>query len=254
MIDLSGTTALVTGSSRGIGAAIARQFAQLGARVAVHYSSNREAAEATFAALDGGPHALVSADISDPAAVEAMVDAAVAELGGLDILVNNAAVHAEHRITEVTYDEWQDRWRRIIDANLIGTANVTFCVVQQMLRQGRGGRIVNVTSRGAFRGEPDHPAYGASKAGLNSMSGSLAQHLAPHGIVVTAVAPGYVETEMAAPMLAGPAGDAIRSQYPTGRVATPEEVARVVAFLVADGAGAMAGAIVDVNGASYLRS
>ena len=254
MIDLSGTTALVTGSSRGIGAAIARQLAQLGARVAVHYSSNREAAEATLASLEGGPHALVTADISDPEAVEAMVAAAITELGGLDILVNNAAVHAEHKISAVTYDEWQDSWRRIIDANLIGTANVTYCVVQQMLRQGRGGRIVTITSRGAFRGEPDHPAYGASKAGLNSMSGSLAKHLAPHGITVTAVAPGYVETEMVAPMLAGAEGEAIRSQYPTGQVATPEEVARVVAFLAADGAASMAGEIVDVNGASYLRS
>jgi NAD(P)-dependent dehydrogenase (short-subunit alcohol dehydrogenase family) len=123
-----------------------------------------------------------------------------------------------------------------------------------MIDGGRAGRIVNVSSRGAFRGEPDHPAYGASKAGLNSMSQSLAQHLAPHGITVAAVAPGFVETDMAAPLLAGPEGDAIRGQSPLGRVATADEVADVVAFLASDRAVITTGAIVDANGASYLRT
>jgi 3-oxoacyl-[acyl-carrier protein] reductase len=117
-----------------------------------------------------------------------------------------------------------------------------------------GGRIVNVSSRGAFRGEPDHPAYGASKAGLNSLGQSMARALGRHGIYVTTVAPGYVETDMAAPFLEGPRGDAIRAQSPLGRVATPEEVARVVVFLATPGAESTTGAVVDVNGASYLRT
>jgi NAD(P)-dependent dehydrogenase (short-subunit alcohol dehydrogenase family) len=117
-----------------------------------------------------------------------------------------------------------------------------------------GGRIVNVTSRGAFRGEPDHAAYGASKAGLNSLSQSMAKALAPHGIYVTAVAPGFVETDMAAPYLHGPRGDEIRDQSPMGRAASAEEVARVIVFLATSGAESTTGAIVDVNGASYLRN
>jgi NAD(P)-dependent dehydrogenase (short-subunit alcohol dehydrogenase family) len=117
-----------------------------------------------------------------------------------------------------------------------------------------GGRIVNVSSRGAFRGEPDHPAYGASKAGLNSLGQSMARALGPHGIYVTTVAPGFVETDMAAPFLEGAGGDAIRAQSPLNRAATPEEVARVVVFLATPGAEYLTGAVVDVNGASYLRT
>jgi 3-oxoacyl-[acyl-carrier protein] reductase len=126
-------------------------------------------------------------------------------------------------------------------------------VVPHMVAAGRG-RIVNISSRGAFRGEPDHPAYGASKAGLNSLGQSMAQALGPHGIYVTTVAPGFVETEMAAPFLDSAAGDAIRAQSPLNRAATPQEIARVVVFLATPGAESTTGAIVDVNGASYLRT
>ena len=122
-----------------------------------------------------------------------------------------------------------------------------------MIKQG-GGRIVNVSSRGAFRGEPEAPAYGASKAGLNQMSQSLAKALAPHNIFVGVVAPGFVETEMAKTKLEGESGVQIRSQSPLNRVAMPDEVARAVLFLAAPGTEFMTGAIVDVNGASYLRS
>jgi len=117
-----------------------------------------------------------------------------------------------------------------------------------------GGKIINITSRGAFRGEPDAPAYGASKAGLNAFSESMAQALAPHNIFMYAVAPGFVETDMAASVLSGPGGDAIRAQSPLNRVARPEEVAGVVLFLAAEGTDYLTGSIIDVNGASYLRS
>jgi NAD(P)-dependent dehydrogenase (short-subunit alcohol dehydrogenase family) len=122
------------------------------------------------------------------------------------------------------------------------------------MREHGGGRIVNVSSRGAFRGEPRCPAYGASKAGLNAMTQSLAQHVASLGIFVGAVAPGFVETDMAKTSLQGPDGDAIRHQSPLGRVARPEEVAHAVLFLASPGAEFSTGAIIDVNGASYLRS
>ena len=120
------------------------------------------------------------------------------------------------------------------------------------MQQG-GGRIVNVSSRGAFRGEPDAPAYGAAKAGLNALSQSMAKALAPHNIFVGVVAPGFVETDMAAELLAGPEGEAIRGQSPMNRVARPDEVARTVLFLASEGVDYLTGCIVDVNGASYLR-
>ncbi len=252
-MDFNHKTVLVTGASRGIGRAIARQFAEGGARVAVHYRAGRDAAAETLAALPGGPHLTVQADVADAAAVERMVEAVVAGLGRLDVLVNNAGIFESHPPAAVSYDEWQKRWRRTIETNLLGAANASWCAARHMIRQG-GGRIVNVSSRGAFRGEPDAPAYGASKAGLNAMSQSLARALAPHGIFVGAVAPGFVTTDRVAGRLDGPEGEDIRRQSPLGRVATPEEVAYAVAFLASAGAEFTTGAIIDVNGASYLRS
>ncbi len=182
-----------------------------------------------------------------------MVDAAASELGGLDVLVNNAGVYTPHRIAEVSYEQWQAAWQQTLAVNLTGAANVTWCAVRHMIPRG-GGRIVNVSSRGAFRGEPGQPAYGASKAGLNAFGQSLARDLAPHGIAVTTVAPGFVETDMAADSLAGPAGDDIRGQSPFGRVATAEEIAAAVLYLASGPAEWASGSILDLNGASYLRT
>ena len=151
------------------------------------------------------------------------------------------------------YEGWQDAWSRTIATNFTGLAKLSFLVARIMMESG-GGRVVNVSSRGAFRGEPETPAYGASKAGLNAMSQSMAQALAPHGVFFYVVAPGFVETDMADALLRGPEGDGIRSQSPLGRVATPEEVAKTVVFLASEAPDFMTGAIVDVNGASYLRS
>ena len=253
MMDFTSKRVLVTGGSRGIGRAIAAAFAEHGARVAISYRSSRAAAEETLSGLPGGPHIVVRADVTDPAAVERMVGAVVTGLGGLDIVVNNAGIWIDHRLDEVDYEQWQDAWRRVLEANLVGPANVSYCAARHMIEHG-GGRIVNVSSRGAFRGEPHGPAYGASKAGLNSMSQSLAKLLAPHGIFVGAVAPGWVETDMASDALDGPQGDEIRGESPLGRVARPEEVAQAVLFLAADGSEYCTGAIIDVNGASYLRT
>jgi 3-oxoacyl-[acyl-carrier protein] reductase len=246
---------LVTGSSRGIGQAIAEAFAKAGDRVAVHHRDNPALAAAVAAGLAGDGHVVVQADIANPAQVAAMVDDAVARLGGLDVLVNNAASYGRvsHPISEVSYEQWQQAWRDTIDLNLIGAANVTWCAVRHLIAAG-GGRIVNVSSRGAFRGEPDHPAYGASKAGLNALGQSLAVALAPIGITVAGVAPGFVQTDMAAPHLDGEAGAVIRAQSPFGRVARPEEIAAAVVFLASPDAEWASGAILDLNGASYLRT
>lgn len=252
---------LVTGGSRGIGRAISRMFAEAGADVAINYRGDTETAAVTLDELNQinsrqgrkGRHMLAQGDITNPDAVERLVNAVGEQMGRIDVLVNNAGVFIAHRVAEVSFKEWRETWLRILNTNLIGAANVSYCVAQRMIQQG-GGRIVNVSSRGAFRGEPTGPAYGASKAGMNAMGQSLAKALAPFGVYVHTVAPGFVETEMAAPRLSGADGDAIRAQSPLGRVAKPEEVARTVLFLASEGTEFLTGCIVDVNGASYLRT
>ncbi len=245
--------ALVTGSSRGIGREIARELAAKGVRVAVHYRTDQESAQETLASLSGGPHAVFEADVADAGSARNLVEGVVREMGSIDVLVNNAAIFEAHPIPEVDYEDWRGAWSRTMATNLIGPANLSFLAARVMMERD-GGRVVNVSSRGAFRGEPETPAYGASKAALNAMSQSMAQALAPHGVFVYVVAPGFVETDMAAPLLRGPEGNGIRAQSPLGRVATPKEVARTVAFLASEAPEFMTGAIVDVNGASYLRS
>jgi 3-oxoacyl-[acyl-carrier protein] reductase len=251
--DFKGKVALVTGGSRGIGRAVAEELAARGATVVVQFRADRGAADATLAALGPGRHRTAQADVADPEQARALVGRVTDELGRVDVLVNNAGIYQEHPVLETSYEDWLAVWRRTVDVNLLGPANLIHAVAPHMVAAG-GGRIVNVSSRGAFRGEPDHPAYGASKAGLNSLGQSMAQALGGHGIYVTTVAPGFVETDMAAPFLEGPDGGAIRAQSPLGRAATAEEVASVVVFLATPGAESTTGAVVDVNGASYLRT
>jgi NAD(P)-dependent dehydrogenase (short-subunit alcohol dehydrogenase family) len=244
---------LVTGGSRGIGRVIARAFAERGDRVAVHWGRSRERAEDVVAGLPGSGHVLVQADMTDAEAVGRMVDDAASGLGRLDVLVNNAGVFVAHPPLATSYDEWQAAWAQTLATNLVGAANATFRAVPHLVAAG-GGAVVNVSSRGAFRGEPNNPAYGASKAGLNAFAQSMALALAPHNISVTCVAPGFVQTEMAREVLDGPGGDAVRAQSPFRRVARPEEVAAAVLWLASPEARFSTGTIVDVNGASYLRS
>ncbi len=246
---------LVTGAAGGIGAAVATKFAALGDRVAVHYSTSRERAERLRDDLPGDGHIVVGADLADPDAVARLAEDTAEGLGGIDILVNNAAtLTPEHKIAETGYAEWAQAWQRIVSVNLIGAANLIHQVATRMIAQGTGGRIVNIGSRGAFRGEPDYPAYGASKAGLHAMGQSLAIALAPHGIAVTSVAPGFVETERVSDRLAGVQGQTIRAQSPFDRVATPEEIAAAVVYLASREALWASGAVLDLNGASYLRT
>jgi NAD(P)-dependent dehydrogenase (short-subunit alcohol dehydrogenase family) len=249
---MSSRRVLVTGGSRGIGAAVAHAFAELGDLVAVHCSSNREAAQAVVEALPGHGHVVVQGDLRDPDAVRAMVEDAAARLGGIDVLVNNAGVFFAHPITAVSYEDWQQAWSDTLGVNLVGAANATWCAVQHMPRDG-SARIVNVGSRGAFRGEPQSPAYGASKAAIAAFGQSLAKALGSEGISVATVAPGFVETDMATESLEGEGGDAIRGDSPFGRVARPEEVAAAVVYLASPEAQWASGAILDLNGASYLR-
>ena len=243
---------LVTGASRGIGAAIAREFAAAGDRVAVHYVRSRAAAEEVAGSLPGGQHAVVSADLADASAVRAMVDDAAARLGGLEVLVNNAGIYLEHDLVSSSYEEWRESWEETLLVDLVGAANVTWCAVRHMLERGTG-RIVNVSSRGAYRGEPRAPAYGAAKAGLIAFGNSLARALAAHRIAVTTVVPSWTETDMAAESLDGPRREAIEAESPFGRVATPADVAKAVLYLASPEAEFVSGTTLDVNGASYLH-
>jgi 3-oxoacyl-[acyl-carrier protein] reductase len=244
---------LVTGASRGIGRAVASAFAAQGDRVAVHYGHAEETAAQVVESLDGSGHLSVRADLADPEQVRRAVDAAAGALGGLDVLVNNAGIFEAHPPLATSYADWQAAWSKTLAVNLTGAANATFCAIPHLVGAG-GGAVVNVSSRGAFRGEPDCPAYGASKAGLNAFGQSMAVALAPHGITVGTVAPGFVQTDMARGALTGERGDGIRAQSPFGRVARPEEVAAAVLWLASEPARFASGTIIDVNGASYLRS
>ena len=251
--DLENKVVLVTGASRGIGKAIAKNLAEKGARVIVHYNKNKAEAEKTLAELQGDSHHLAQADLSDSNSIRSMMNEVLKKMGRVDVLVNNAGVFTEHPLAKTNFEDWQKIWKETIYTNLIGPADLAFFVARNMI-ENKGGRMINISSRGAFRGEPDAPAYGASKAGMNSMSQSMAKHLAVYNIYVYTVAPGYVETDMVKDTLEGAAGDEVRAQSPLNRAASPDEIAGLVVYLASDAPEYMTGCIIDVNGASYLRN
>ncbi len=246
-------TALVTGSSRGIGKAAAQVLAQHGWRVVVHYNSNAAAAREMVASLPGSDHFSIQADLGISIDCRRMMQEVLERVGKLDLLVNNAGIYDLHPPTETGEQEWMNAWERTLQVNLTSPALLCYLSAQHMMKN-RGGRVINISSRGAFRGEPDAPGYGASKAGLNAMSQSFAKAFAPHGVLFFVVAPGWVETDMAAPYLNGSDVDVSAGQSPLGRMATPGELAATIYFLATDAPASMTGAIIDVNGASYLRT
>jgi NAD(P)-dependent dehydrogenase (short-subunit alcohol dehydrogenase family) len=226
----------VTGASRGIGRVIATQLAQRGVRVALHYRNNRAAAEESLRGLAGSGHAIFDADLSDLREASLLWQRVVDAVGAVDVLINNAGLYLFHSPLNTGYDNWLSAWQQTLATNLVAPANLSLLAAQSMAARtprnedfGRG-RIVNVSSRGAFRGEPDAPAYAASKAGLNALSQSFAKALAPNAVYVYCVAPGWVETEMATRHLTGPEGPAILAQHPLGRVNRTDEVAQATVY------------------------
>jgi NAD(P)-dependent dehydrogenase (short-subunit alcohol dehydrogenase family) len=231
---------LVTGTTRGIGEAIAAKLGARGARIVGHGRKDG----------DG----VIGADLEQPGAAEALWDTALDRLDGrIDVLINNAAV-AEDVSTDAPLGEWQAVWSRALQINLQSAADLCRRAVQHFEARKQSGRIVNIASRAAYRGDsPLMWHYAASKAGLVAMTKSIARGHAARGIVAFSLCPGWVLTEMAAHTLSGPDGAAQLNEIPLGRAATPEEIADVAAFLALDAPASMTGASIDVNGASFVR-
>ena len=243
--NLSNKTILITGAAGGIGETLCTSFAEANGTIILHYNSNRDKAESLLQKLPGMHHRAIQCDLSNADQVNTMFSA----IDHVDIVINNAAVVENHEIDSLSYQDWQDIWERTIGANLIGPANIMYLASKFMIKNG-GGKFINISSRGAFRGEPSAPAYGASKAGLNSLGQSLAKALAKDRVFVYTIAPGFVDTERVKNLI----DDEVRAQSPLNRVAKPQEIADTALWLATGDNEFLTGCIIDVNGASYLRS
>jgi 3-oxoacyl-[acyl-carrier protein] reductase len=255
-IDLRGRTALVSGGSRGIGTAIVRALHAAGASVYFTYVAERERAEALAREL-GSRAATAQCDVANGTSLPALVEACVARFGGLDVLVNNAAIFEENPFDGDDYVRWRAAWQRTFAINLFGAADLVFLALREMRKaepgpRGVRGRVINIASRSAHRGELSFADYAASKAGLVNLTKSIARGCARDGIVAFSVAPGFIATEMAEVELARRHAE-VEAEIPSGRIGTPEEVASLVAFLASGLADYATGTTLDVNGASYVR-
>jgi len=246
-------TALVTGASRGIGRAIAVHLAAMGLRVAIHFYANQDAAEETRRQMPGEGHCLLPADLADPDAAERLAEYAQDALGGrVDVLVHNAGIYEPTPLLDSgEFTAWRAAMHRQMQVNFWAGADLAYWLAPAMASAG-WGRIIQISSRAGLRGEARHAGYAASKAAQINFIRSLATELGPSGIGCFGVAPGWTETDMAAEALAA-RGPQIRAEIPLGRVATPEDVASLVAFLVTPSADYLSGNTIDVNGASYLH-
>jgi 3-oxoacyl-[acyl-carrier protein] reductase len=247
-IDLSNRTALVTGGGQGIGAATAEALAKAGARVVVNYFGdaggvNRERAERTAAAI-GASAAALEADVRDPAALAAMFDAIAARFGGIDIVVNNAAILRDRSVKKMSPEEWQS----VIDTNLTGVFNVSRLAAERL---ADGGRIVNLSSISAFEGFFGQANYAAAKAGVAAMTRVLARELARRRITVNAVAPGVVLTEMGRSIPEEVRAEMLKS-IPLGRFGEPSEIAGVILFLCSDLASYVTGQVIHASGGWWV--
>ena len=243
-LDLRGKRVLVTGASRGIGRETAVRMGLAGAHIGVNFF--RGEAEANEVVREIGDAVALRADVADPAQVEAMF----AQFGRVDVLVNNAATFEMNPFDGADYAAWQRGWRRTFELNVFGAANAAFLAMRSM-RQHGGGKIVNVASRAASRGETEFADYGASKAALVNLTRSIARGCAKDNIVASCVAPGFIETEMARAELDAHY-DEIVSQIPLRRVGTPGDVAAVILFLASPHADYLNGVTIDVNGGSWF--
>lgn len=249
-LDLTDKIVLITGASRGIGREAAIRIAEAGARVVVNY--HRSAGEAQDVVRRIGETAVaIQADIADPAQVSSLVDGTLARFGRIDVLVNNAATFEMNPFDGDSYEHWQAAWHRTFNLNVFGAANIAFLAMRAMRKHG-GGKIINVASRAAFRGETEFADYGASKAALVNLTRSIARACAKDNIVATCVAPGFIDTDMARSELEAHYEDIV-NQIPLKRVGSASDVAGVVLFLASPLADYLNGATIDVNGGSWFH-
>jgi 3-oxoacyl-[acyl-carrier protein] reductase len=241
---LSGKIALVTGASRGIGAAIARRLAAEGATVFVNYMGSKDAADAVVAdiAAAGGTASAVQADVSDPAACAALVEGVVAQAGRIDILVNNAGITRDGLLVRMSDEDWAS----VIQTNLTSVFSCTKAAARPMMKQ-RSGVIVNMASVVGISGNAGQANYSAAKAGVIGLTKTIARELAGRGVRANAVAPGFIETDMTA-ALPDAARDAARSAIAMGRFGVADDVAAAVAFLASDEAAYVTGQVIAVDG------
>jgi 3-oxoacyl-[acyl-carrier protein] reductase len=249
-LDLSGKTVIITGASRGIGAETARRMAAAGARVIVNYRGGEKAANAVVAEI-GERAVAVQADVSDPAAVKGLIDEVMTRFGRIDVLVNNAAVFEYNPFDGNDYEAWQRGWQRTFSLNVFAAANAAWLAMRTMRRNG-GGKIINVASRAAWRGETEFADYGASKAALVNLTRSIARACAKDNIVASCVAPGFIETEMAKPELEKHREEIV-SQIPLHRVGSTDDVAGVILFLASPMGDYLNGVTIDINGGSWFQ-
>jgi 3-oxoacyl-[acyl-carrier protein] reductase len=243
-MNFANKIALITGSSSGIGAAIARQLAQGGASVAIHYRGNADGANAVLEAIrnEGGVAAIFQCDVSDPEQAADLVKRVQAELGGLDILVNNAGTTRDNLLVSMKEEEWDT----VIDTNLKSVYAVSKAALRGMVRK-RWGRIINITSVVGLSGQAGQSNYAASKAGVIGFTKSLAREVASRNITVNAVAPGFIPTALTG-ALTEPQREQILKNTPLGRMGTAEEVAWAVAFLADERSGFITGQVLSVDG------
>jgi 3-oxoacyl-[acyl-carrier protein] reductase len=253
MIDLGGKVVLVTGGSRGIGAAIVRTLAHAGADIVLHYGQSRDAAEAIASELGEGRCTLVSADLADDAAPARLWAEAMAWKGRIDVLVNNAGIFIDAGVDD-DFEQWSKVWARTLQVNLVSASHLCRDAVRHFRQRDGDGIIINIASRAAHRGDsPDHSHYAASKAGMIGLTKTFARAFATEGVTAFTVAPGFVRTEMAEEFFAVHGEEPVVSEIPLGEVAEPEDVANMVAFLASGMARQSTGQTFDVNGASYVR-
>ena len=262
MIELSGKTILVTGGSRGIGAAIVRAVAAAGADVLLHYGKNRAAAEAVQGEIGVQRCRLIETDLAHPDAAAKLWRQALAAAPRIDVLINNAGIFEPVPVDAAT-EAWRNAWARVMQVNLYAPAELCKLAIAHFRTPGdgrveggkmRGGKIINLASRAAHRGDaPDQWPYAASKGALIAMTKTIARGFAQDNVLAFAIAPGFTETDMATDNLDDTGLKRILAEIPLGSMASPQECGALAAFLCSDHVRHLTGATFDINGASYVR-
>lgn len=256
-VEQNRPTALVTGGSRGIGAEIVRDLRKANHAVYFTYAQDEQAAASLVTELGDEGLACERYDLDGAASPEALIAHVVGRFGRIDTLVNNAGVFAANPFDGPDFAAWREGWQRTFAVNVFGAVDLTYFALRRMRgapadAHGTRGRVVNITSRAAHRGELTFADYGASKAALGNFTKSIARGCAKFGIVAFSIAPGFIETDMARDAIARD-GEAIRAEIPSGRIGAPRDIAQLTTFLASGGADYATGSTFDVNGASYVR-